>query len=89
MNPNEDIDQTLSINEIHGCIAQIAASFKVKAKQARETASKARKSKNSKKAEKFNAIARVYEMNAGIIELINCKLWDHTSEEYQEKSIPF
>jgi hypothetical protein len=60
-----------------------------KASDARATARKARKRGDVKKWDKFNAVARVYEMIYERVVPIAGVLFDHASDDYCDQHIPF
>jgi hypothetical protein len=63
--------------------------FRKKAISARKTALKARKSGDLQKSDKFNSVARVYEMVTIKIGPLERALLNHTSGEFQDSQMPF
>lgn len=60
-----------------------------KASDARVVARKARKRGDTKKWDKFNAVARVYEMAYERVVPLAGALFEHTSAEFRDQNIPF
>ena len=77
------MDKAVKDLEDFGCL------MREKANQARDTARQARKRNDLKKWDKFNAVARAYEM-AWLRSLpLLVQMGHHTSEEFRNRMIPF
>ncbi len=79
----------MKIEEIYTELESSGCRFRKKAISARETALKARKKGDLRKSDKFNAVARVYEMVSIKIGPLERELLKHTPDEFQDSLIPF
>jgi len=79
----------MEIEEIYEEFEKSSLRFRQKANLARIVAKKAYKKNNMKKWDKFNAIARVYDMTWLDIAPLLSELLDKTSKKFQEEQISF
>jgi len=82
----------MNIDEIYDEFHDIGGRLQEKARAARATAKAARKAGNTKKWDKFNSVARVYEMIYLDVIPLGAELVEHLSDERKEQmvnEIPF
>lgn len=79
----------MNIEEIFTELQDLGCSMADKARRARETARKSHKRGELKKRDKFNAVARAYEMMHEELNPLCVELLDHTSGDFRNKDVPF
>lgn len=79
----------MTIDEIYDELNDVEKKIYEKAHSARDKAKKARKAGDMKKWDKFNAVARAYEMVYEDINPLRCELIDYTSDERRYIDVPF
>ncbi len=79
----------MTIDELYVALSQVDLRIREKAKGARRVARAAHKKGNKTKHDKFNAVARVYEMVADKTGPLCSELLAQASPEFRAAEIPF
>jgi hypothetical protein len=79
----------MKIDEIYKALDNFDTGLRDKAALARRTAKRAHLDNNTTKRDKFNSVARVYEMTIADLGPLLLELYGHTSEAFRDDQIPF
>lgn len=86
---NEKRGQQMDADELHGKLNEVSRWLHSQSVRASETAKKAHAQGDRRKHDKFCAVARVYRMADARLDPVRLELYKQTSDDYQERTIPF